>query len=77
MEAARTVFKNAVLAESVTVAEAQAANFASRTALLIKTKLGAEAVFEIGILAVLKSCGPVGYYFKNSVMTVSWHWLML
>jgi len=57
LEAAREAFDAAILAGNLTEAQAQAAIIATRTAELTNNKLGAEAAFEIGALAVLKTGG--------------------
>src|SRR5262249_19327365 len=57
--AARDGFNAAVLAGDLTAAQAQAAIIANRTAELTGARLQAEAVFEIGVLATLKSGGQL------------------
>lgn len=59
LEAARTAFNNAVLAGDLTAAQAQAQIIANRTAALANARLQAEAQFEIGVLAVLRSGGQL------------------
>ena len=57
IEAARTAFDNAIIAGDLTAAKAQATIIANRTAVLVNTRLQAEATFKIGVLAVLKAGG--------------------
>lgn len=57
LEAARDAFDAAILAGDLAAATAQAAIIATRSAELHNLKLTAEATFEIGVLAVLKSGG--------------------
>jgi Spy/CpxP family protein refolding chaperone len=59
LEAARDAFDAAVLAGNLTAAQAQATIIANRTAELTNNKLRAEAVFEIGVLALLKNGGQL------------------
>jgi hypothetical protein len=57
LEAAREAFDAAILAGNLTAAQAQATIIANRTAELTNNKLRAEAAFETGALAVLKTGG--------------------
>jgi hypothetical protein len=57
LDAAREAFDAAILAGDLTAAQAQTAIIANRTAALAAARLQAEAGFEIGVLASLKSGG--------------------
>lgn len=57
LEAAREAFDAAILAGNLTAAQAQATIIANRTAELTNNKLRAEAAFEIGALAALRTGG--------------------
>ncbi len=59
LEAARDAFNAAVLAGNLSAAQAQATIIANRTAESTNTKLRSKAVFEIGVLAVLRSGGQL------------------
>jgi hypothetical protein len=59
LEAAREAFDNAVLAGDLAAAQTQAAILANRASTLTAGRLQAEAVFEIGVLAALKSGGQL------------------
>lgn len=59
LEAARTAYRDAILAGDLTTAETQATIIANRTAALTSQTLAAQATFEIGVLAVLNSNGQL------------------
>lgn len=59
LEAARTAYRDAILAGNLAAAQAQATIIANRTAALISARLQAEAQFEIGVLAVLRTGGQL------------------
>jgi hypothetical protein len=59
LDAAREAFDAAILGGDLATAQAQAAIIANRTAALSSGRLHADAVFEIGVLATLKSGGQL------------------
>ena len=59
LEAARTAYRDAILAGDLTTADAQAAIIANRTAALTNATLQASAQFEIGVLSVLNGNGQL------------------
>ena len=59
LEAARTAYRDAILASDLTTADAQAAIIANRTAALTNATLQASAQFEIGALAILNGNGQL------------------
>jgi hypothetical protein len=59
LDAAREAIDDALLAGDLAAAQAQAAIIANRSAVLAGARLEGEAVFEIGVLATLKSGGQL------------------
>ena len=59
LEAARTAYRDAILAGNLAAATTQATIIANRTAALTSARLVARAQFEIGVLAVLNSNGQL------------------
>jgi hypothetical protein len=59
LDAARTAYNDAVLADNLAAATAQATIIANHTAALTSARLQAKAQLQIGVLGVLKSGGQL------------------